>query len=140
VAELSVVVARDRLAVLTAHLAASVDCIEVAPALEPHCLSAQTVVPPPGNLRGSLTIVDERTGKKYQVPVSEEGTVKATELKKVCIYMFAYEDWIFLYLRFNCLNGFDFVFVLIWVWFCLCISLFCSILWSDACLCSGFLF
>ncbi|XP_062153107.1 citrate synthase, glyoxysomal isoform X2 [Alnus glutinosa] len=83
VAELSVVVARGRLAVLTAHLAASVDCIEVAPALEPHCLSAQTVVPPPGNLRGSLTIVDERTGKKYQVPVSEEGTVKATELKKI---------------------------------------------------------
>ena len=86
--ELSAVVARGRLAVLTAHLAASTECIEVAPALEPNCLSAQTVVPPPGNLRGSLTVVDERTGKKYQVPVSEEGTVKATELKKVCIHVY----------------------------------------------------
>ncbi|KAB1209728.1 Citrate synthase, glyoxysomal [Morella rubra] len=83
VAESSAVVAWGRLAVLTGHLAASTEPIDVAPALEPHCLSAQTTVPPPGNLRGSLTIIDERTGKNYQVSVSEEGTVKATDLKKI---------------------------------------------------------
>lgn len=87
-AELPVVVARGRLAVLTAHLTASAEPIDAALALEPHCLSAQTKVPPPGNLRGSLTIIDERTGKKYQVPVSEEGTVKSTDLKKVDRYTY----------------------------------------------------
>lgn len=35
-------------------------------------------------LEGALTIVDERTGKKYQVQVSDDGTVKAVDLKKVC--------------------------------------------------------
>ncbi|KAM1512902.1 hypothetical protein ACFX1Z_024401 [Malus domestica] len=74
--------ARGRLAVLSAHLAAAtIEPCELGPALEPHCASAH--VPPPGNLRGPLTIVDERTGKRYQVQVSEEGTVKATDLKKI---------------------------------------------------------
>ncbi|KAL4622323.1 hypothetical protein ACB092_06G289000 [Castanea dentata] len=84
VSEISSVVARGRLAVLTAHLTtatSSNELIEVAPSLEPNCLSAQ--VSPPGNLAGSLTVVDGRTGKKYQVPVSEDGTVKATDLKKI---------------------------------------------------------
>lgn len=86
VSEISNVVARGRLAVLTAHLTtatSSNELIEVAPSLEPNCLSAQVL--PPGNLAGSLTLVDGRTGKKYQVPVSEDGTVKATDLKKVCL-------------------------------------------------------
>ncbi|XP_050242313.1 citrate synthase 2, peroxisomal-like [Quercus robur] len=84
VSEISSVVARGRLAVLTAHLitaTSSNELIEVAPSLEPNSLSAQ--VSPPGNLAGSLTVVDGRTGKKYQVPVSEDGTVKATDLKKI---------------------------------------------------------
>jgi len=70
--------------VLTAHLitaTSSNELIEVTPSLEPNCLSAQ--VSPPGNLAGSLTVVDGRTGKKYQVPVSEDGTVKATDLKQI---------------------------------------------------------
>lgn len=77
--------ARGRLAVLSAHLAASIDRreLEAAPIIEPSCTSAQNSVPPPGNLRGTLTVIDERTGKKYPVAVSEEGTVKAIDLKKV---------------------------------------------------------
>ncbi|KAI3696108.1 hypothetical protein L1987_79117 [Smallanthus sonchifolius] len=31
----------------------------------------------------SLTIADERSGKKYKVPVSDEGTIRATDLKKI---------------------------------------------------------
>lgn len=37
----------------------------------------------PGNLSGSLMVGDSRTGKKYEVKISEEGTVKATDFKKV---------------------------------------------------------
>ncbi|XP_047321407.1 citrate synthase, glyoxysomal-like [Impatiens glandulifera] len=75
----SSMIAQGRLAVLSAHLsAASVDSNAFFSFLETSCVSA-----PPTNLRGSLTIVDERTGKRYQVPVSEDGTVKATDLKKI---------------------------------------------------------
>ncbi|KAF8409145.1 hypothetical protein HHK36_005218 [Tetracentron sinense] len=76
-------VAQGRLAVLSAHLAAAVEFAGFSPVLETSCVSAQSTVPPPGNLKGSLTIVDERTGKKYQVHVSEYGTVKATDFKQV---------------------------------------------------------
>ena len=76
---------KARLAVLTAHLAVSdpVGSSQVLPpgAIEPWCTSS--AVTPHGSLKGSLTIVDERTGKKYQVPVSEDGTVKSVDLKKV---------------------------------------------------------
>ncbi|KAI5661988.1 hypothetical protein M9H77_21311 [Catharanthus roseus] len=80
----SAVVARGRLAVLSAHLSASVNQSDVASSsvLDPSCVSAQIVQPPP-NLKGAITIIDERTGKKYQVQVSEEGTIKATDLKKI---------------------------------------------------------
>ncbi|KHN38302.1 Citrate synthase, glyoxysomal [Glycine soja] len=50
-------------------------------ALHPLHLSSQ--LPPPPNLAGTLTVVDERTGKKYQLHVSKEGTVKASEFKKI---------------------------------------------------------
>lgn len=82
--------ARGRLAVLSAHLSALVEPDAFSPAIEASCVSAQTFVAPPPNLKGSLTIVDERTDKKYQVEVSDEGTVKATDLKKVielCIWI-----------------------------------------------------
>ncbi|OMO68676.1 hypothetical protein CCACVL1_19871 [Corchorus capsularis] len=46
--------------------------------LQPWCVSAQTV----GSTGGTLTIVDERTRKKCQVPVSSEGIVKAADFKK----------------------------------------------------------
>ncbi|EEF29688.1 citrate synthase, putative [Ricinus communis] len=77
----SSIAARGRLAVLTAHLAAAT-CLDAATiSLEANCVSAQ--VPPPGNLQGSLTVVDERSGKKYKIPVSENGTVKSSDFKKI---------------------------------------------------------
>lgn len=73
---------KARLAVLSAHLAVSdpVGLGQVLPEIEPWCTSAHA---PHGSLKGNLTIVDERTGKKYQVPVSGYGTVKSVDLKKV---------------------------------------------------------
>ena len=68
-----------RLAVLSAHLEVSDQVLP--PAIEPWCTSGASE--PHGSLKGSLTIVDERTGKKYQVPVAEDGTVKSIDLKKV---------------------------------------------------------
>lgn len=77
-------VARGRLAVLAAHLsAATLESPVMASLLEANCVSARTMLPPPEALKGTLTIVDERTGKRYQVQISEEGTIKATDLKKV---------------------------------------------------------
>lgn len=73
-------VARNRLAVLAAHL---LEPPVMGSSLEAHCVSARTMVAPPEILKGRLSIVDERTGKRYQVEISEEGTVKATDLKKV---------------------------------------------------------
>lgn len=72
-----------RLAVFSSHLSASVNPLDAVSSgiLEPS--SCSSAVAPPSNLKGSLTIIDERTGKRYQVLVSEEGTVKATDLKKV---------------------------------------------------------
>ncbi|TYG44084.1 hypothetical protein ES288_D11G069700v1 [Gossypium darwinii] len=70
-----------RLAVLASHLAAP-DCSSNnlnSSVLEPWCVSAQNG----GSVGLSLTIIDERTGKKYQVPVSSEGTIRATDLKKI---------------------------------------------------------
>ncbi|KAL5716546.1 citrate (Si)-synthase [Ranunculus cassubicifolius] len=74
--------ARGRLAILSSHLIQS-SSHESQSSLESQCVSAQYLIPPPGNLQGSLTIIDERTGKKYQVQVSEDGTIKATDFKKI---------------------------------------------------------
>jgi len=71
--------AHGRLAMLAAHLLPSQ--LTHHGALHPLHLSSQ--LPPPPNLAGTLTVVDERTGKKYQLHVSKEGTVKASEFKKV---------------------------------------------------------
>ncbi|KAF5186466.1 Citrate synthase, glyoxysomal, partial [Thalictrum thalictroides] len=79
--------ARGRLAVLSSHLIHSSESkthsSSSSSLLETSSASSQNLVPPPGNLKGVLTIIDERTGKKYQVQVSEEGTVKATDFKKI---------------------------------------------------------
>ncbi|MCE3050768.1 Citrate synthase 2, peroxisomal [Datura stramonium] len=76
-------VARNRLSVISAHLAAD-SSSSFSPVLETSNVSAPPAdVSPPPNLKGALTIIDERTGKKYQVPVTEEGTVKATDIKKI---------------------------------------------------------
>ncbi|PWA89079.1 citrate synthase, glyoxysomal [Artemisia annua] len=74
-------VARGRLAVLQAHLSS---CVESSNGfIQSSPVSAQVFVSPPPNLKGSLVITDERTGKKYKVPVSDEGTIKATDIKKI---------------------------------------------------------
>ncbi|XP_055824701.1 citrate synthase, glyoxysomal-like isoform X2 [Solanum dulcamara] len=76
-------VARNRLSVITAHLAAD-SSSSPSPVLETSTVSASSAaVSPPPNLKGALKIIDERTGKKYQVPVTEEGTIKATDFKKI---------------------------------------------------------
>ncbi|CAA7055831.1 unnamed protein product [Microthlaspi erraticum] len=76
---------RARLAVLSAHLEAGnpVESGQRSPAIERWSTSADISAAPHGSLKGSLTIVDERTGKKYQIPVSDDGTVKAVDLKKI---------------------------------------------------------
>ncbi|KAG5053347.1 hypothetical protein JHK87_005545 [Glycine soja] len=71
--------AHGRLAMLAAHLLPSQ--LTHHGALHPLHLSSQ--LPPPPNLAGTLTVVDERTGKKYQLHVSKEGTVKASDFKKI---------------------------------------------------------
>ncbi|GLU06606.1 hypothetical protein SLE2022_236250 [Rubroshorea leprosula] len=68
------------LAILATHLAAPRHSnFSSPPIIEPWCVSAQAAA----SLASSLTIIDERTGKKYPVPVSAEGTVKAVDLKKI---------------------------------------------------------
>ncbi|KAF5731324.1 Citrate synthase [Tripterygium wilfordii] len=83
----SSVAARGRLAVLSAHLAAAASLVcsdePYSAVLEPYFVSSQTMVPSLPNLKGALTVVDDRTGKSYQIKVSPEGTVKATDLKKI---------------------------------------------------------
>lgn len=81
--DMSSMVARGRLAVISAHLSASIEKSSDSILESSTVSAAQSSVQPPPNLKGSLTIVDERTGKKYQVQVSDEGTIKATDLKKV---------------------------------------------------------
>lgn len=83
-------VARNRLSVITAHLAADSDSSSSSPVLETSTVSASSAaLSPPPNLKGALKIIDERTGKKYQVPVTEEGTIKATDFKKVSKLLFS---------------------------------------------------
>lgn len=74
--------ARGRLTVLSAHLTA-ISAVGSPPLLDASGASAQSNVPPSGNLKGSLTVTDRRTGKNYEIQVSEEGAVKATDFKKV---------------------------------------------------------
>lgn len=79
-------VARNRLSVISAHFAVDSNP-SASRVLETSIVSAPSAaVSPPPNVKGALTIIDERTGKKYQVPVTEEGTVKATDFKKVSFY------------------------------------------------------
>ncbi|KAJ0986455.1 hypothetical protein J5N97_004811 [Dioscorea zingiberensis] len=73
--------ARGRLAVISAHLAAP--CISSAPDLEVSPVSVQDVAGAPRGLGGALTVIDQRTGKKYEIKVSDEGTVKASDFKKI---------------------------------------------------------
>lgn len=113
----STVLSLARLATLTAHLLPSGNQ-QPSDHLLPHPLLAQS---PVANLNGTLTIVDERTGKKYQVQISPDATVKATDLKKVS---FGYvSSWImiidqsfiywmnlcFFFVLLNCLEFYSFL-------------------------------
>lgn len=72
--------ASKRLSILQGHLeSGSSSC---SPMLEAFTVSAETAPRFSGGA-GTLTIVDNRTGKKYEIGISEGGTVKATDLKKV---------------------------------------------------------
>ncbi|MED6153687.1 Citrate synthase 3, peroxisomal [Stylosanthes scabra] len=39
----------------------------------------------PASMKGTLSVVDERTGKEYKVEVSPEGTIKATDFRKISL-------------------------------------------------------
>ena len=39
--------------------------------------------PTPGGGPGTLTVVDNRTGKRYEISIDDHGTIKATDLKQV---------------------------------------------------------
>lgn len=74
-----------RLSILQGHLESGSSVASTT--LEAFTVSAE-IAPQFSGGAGSLTIVDNRTGKKYEIPISEGGTVKATDFKKV--------RWIFL--------------------------------------------
>ena len=44
---------------------------------------AESSRPKAGGGAGVLQVIDSRTGKKYELPISEHGQIKATELKKI---------------------------------------------------------
>lgn len=78
--------AADRIATLQRHLQAhriesgAEQCIEIQ--------STKADInpkerPAPGGGPGTLTVVDNRTGKKYDIPISDHGTIKGTDLKKI---------------------------------------------------------
>ncbi|KAJ8501029.1 hypothetical protein OPV22_011581 [Ensete ventricosum] len=75
--------ARGRLAVLSAHLAADLSSFGLTPALERSPALSVEASRPSGNLGGSMTVIDERTVYKYVLQVSPEGTVKAPDFKKI---------------------------------------------------------
>lgn len=83
----SSVLASSRLAILHAHLgvSSSPKSSSFDSMIQPSPVSAQSAIQPPGDLKGSLNIIDNRTGKTYLVQVSSDGTIKATDLKKVSL-------------------------------------------------------
>lgn len=69
-----------RLAILRGHLESGSN--SYSSSLELELTSAETAPKFSGG-PGTLTVVDNRTGKKYELEISEGGTVKATDFKKV---------------------------------------------------------
>jgi hypothetical protein len=70
--------ARGRLALLSAHLSPPWQSAAAA-GLERSPASAAA----PGPRAGALSVVDARTGKRHEVKVTGDGTVRATDFKKV---------------------------------------------------------
>ena len=48
-----------------------------------HLWSSPLCRPVPGGGPGTLTVVDNRTGKRYEIPIDDHGTIKATDLKAI---------------------------------------------------------
>ncbi|XP_020600132.1 LOW QUALITY PROTEIN: citrate synthase 3, peroxisomal-like [Phalaenopsis equestris] len=80
--------ARGRLAVLSSHLigAAAADgfsAVRRGGLAFSSPVSAKEIAGQPGNLAGKLIVTDSRTGKRYDLEISEEGAVKAVDFKKI---------------------------------------------------------
>ena len=52
-------------------------------ALVPVPTSANATRPIAGGGPGTLTLVDSRTGKRYEVPIREGGVIRPTDLKQI---------------------------------------------------------
>lgn len=73
----------SRVAARLGAAAASPAAITMQLTLSPPCPRVSWRRPTPGGGAGSLTVVDNRTGKRYEIPISEHGTIKATDLKQI---------------------------------------------------------
>ncbi|CAN1351765.1 Citrate synthase 3, peroxisomal [Linum perenne] len=73
--------ATARLAVLAAHLAAAADSPLNGDGIERLVVLSGSDRTP--NLKGTLTVVNESTGQTHKLPVSEHGTVSASDFKKI---------------------------------------------------------
>ena len=79
---------KNRLSVLTRHLVPSAP-LALLPSL-PNYMSVLETLPTsaevrlaPGGGKGTVTLLDNRTGRKYEFDVSEDGTLRASDFKKV---------------------------------------------------------
>lgn len=78
--------AADRIAALQRHLHLHQIENEAQSSVECQSTKAESDPkerPAPGGGPGSLSVVDNRTGKKYDIPISDHGTIKGTDLKKI---------------------------------------------------------
>lgn len=74
----------SRIEALQRHLAVpqrEIESVEVQ--AHPTLAQESAVRPTPGGGAGTLTVIDNRTGKKYEISVSDHGTIKATDLKQI---------------------------------------------------------
>lgn len=85
--------AHNRLATLTAHLLPPSTTSSYA-LIQPLHLSASSRISPPLNLKGTLTIVDDRTGKKYNIEVFPDGTIKSNDFKNVMDVSALFPNWL----------------------------------------------
>lgn len=73
----------SRLSVLARHLSLSVDAACDKPLVRANTSSSEDVRPAPGGGKGTLTVIDNRTGKKYTLEINDGGTINASALKKI---------------------------------------------------------
>jgi citrate synthase len=71
--------AQRRLEVLSKHLSAEPSVVRDDTAEE----CTEELRPAPGGGRGTLTVVDNRTGRKYTLEISDGGTINAALLKQI---------------------------------------------------------